>query len=81
MVMSVLMLFIVVGILMYANYRISSIYKIPGYRVLYGVKNGILFQNIYGGYPFLIGTLLTSFIALIISCSFFLCYFHLFGRV
>ena len=67
--MSILLLLIVLGIL--ATLILESLPSIKslGIGYLWG-KVWDPVQNIYGAYPFLIGTLLTSFIALIISIPF-----------
>ena len=67
--MSVILLLIVLGIL--ATLIVQSIPSIKslGIKFLWG-KVWDPVNNIYGAYPFLIGTLLTSFTALIISIPF-----------
>src|ERR1700743_349131 len=67
--MSILLLLIILGVL--ATLIIESLPSIKalGIGYLWG-KVWDPVQNIYGAYPFLIGTLLTSFIALIISVPF-----------
>ncbi|MGZ3755482.1 MAG: phosphate ABC transporter permease subunit PstC [Mucilaginibacter sp.] len=67
--MSVLLLLIVLGILVTLIVRSLPSIKSLGIGYLWGrVWDPV--QNVYGAYPFLIGTLLTSFIALIISIPF-----------
>jgi phosphate transport system permease protein len=68
-VMSVLMLVLVTGILITLIVESMPSIKSLGIGFLWG-KVWDPVQNIYGAYPFLIGTLLTSFIALIISIPF-----------
>jgi len=67
--MSVLLVLIILGVL--ATLILESLPSIKslGIGYLWG-KVWDPVQNIYGAYPFLIGTLLTSFIALIISIPF-----------
>lgn len=67
--MSVILVLIIVGI--FATLVLESMPSIKslGIGYLWG-KVWDPVQNIYGAYPFLIGTLLTSFIALIISIPF-----------
>jgi phosphate transport system permease protein len=67
--MSVLLVLIILGVL--ATLIVESLpsMKSLGIGYLWG-KVWDPVQNIYGAYPFLIGTLLTSFIALIISIPF-----------
>lgn len=67
--MSVLMLAIVIGILVTLIKESMPSIKSLGIGFLWG-KVWDPVQNIYGAYPFLVGTLLTSFIALIISIPF-----------
>ena len=67
--MSVLMLLLIVGILITLIIESLPSIKSLGIGFLWG-KVWDPVQNIYGAYPFLIGTLLTSFIALIISIPF-----------
>jgi phosphate transport system permease protein len=68
-IMSVLMLFLVVGILITLIMQSMPSIKSLGIGFLWG-KIWDPVSNIYGAYPFLIGTLLTSFTALIISIPF-----------
>ncbi|WP_428330143.1 phosphate ABC transporter permease subunit PstC [Mucilaginibacter sp.] len=68
-IMSALMLLIVTGILITLIWQSRESIKSLGIGFLWG-KVWDPVQNIYGAYPFLIGTLLTSFIALIISIPF-----------
>jgi len=67
--MSIILVLIIIGVL--ATLILESIPSIKslGIGYLWG-KVWDPVQNIYGAYPFLIGTLLTSFIALIISVPF-----------
>jgi phosphate transport system permease protein len=67
--MSVLLVLIILGVL--ATLILESMPSIQslGIRFLWG-KVWDPVNNVYGAYPFLIGTLLTSFIALIISIPF-----------
>jgi len=67
--MSIIMLLLVVGILITLIIESLPSIKSLGIGFLWG-KVWDPVQNIYGAYPFLIGTLLTSFIALIISIPF-----------
>ena len=68
-IMSVLLVIIVVGILVTLIIQSIPSIKSLGAGFLWG-KVWDPVQNIYGAYPFLIGTLLTSFTALIISIPF-----------
>lgn len=68
-VMSILLLLLVIGILLTLIVESLPSIKALGIGYLWG-KVWDPVQNIYGAYPFLIGTLLTSFIALIISLPF-----------
>src|SRR5476651_867728 len=68
-IMSAILLIIVVGILITLIMQSMPSIKSLGFGYLWG-KVWDPVQNIYGAYPFLIGTLLTSFIALIISIPF-----------
>src|SRR5476651_2182595 len=68
-IMSAILLIIVVGILITLIMQSMPSIKSLGIGYLWG-KVWDPVQNIYGAYPFLIGTLLTSFIALIISIPF-----------
>jgi phosphate transport system permease protein len=67
--MSVILMLIILGV--FATLIIESLpsIKVLGFSYLWG-KVWDPVQNIYGAYPFLVGTLLTSFIALIISIPF-----------
>ena len=67
--MSVLLLLIILGVLTTLIMESMPSIKSLGIGYLWG-KVWDPVQNIYGAYPFLIGTLLTSFIALIISIPF-----------
>ncbi len=67
--MSILLLLIVLGVLITLIMESMPSIKSLGISYLWG-KVWDPVQNIYGAYPFLIGTLLTSFIALIISVPF-----------
>ena len=66
---SAFMVIIVVGILVTLIFKSWPTIKLLGIGYLWG-KVWDPVSNIYGAYPFLIGTLLTSFIALIISVPF-----------
>ncbi|MDF2433207.1 MAG: phosphate transport system permease protein [Mucilaginibacter sp.] len=68
-IMSVLILVLVIGILITLIIESLPSIKSLGIKFLWG-KIWDPVQNVYGAYPFLIGTLLTSFIALIISIPF-----------
>lgn len=68
-VMSILLLILVVGVLITLIIESIPSIKTLGFSYLWG-KVWDPVQNIYGAYPFLIGTLLTSFVALIISIPF-----------
>jgi phosphate transport system permease protein len=68
-VMSALLIITVVGILITLIMQSMPSIKSLGIKFLWG-KIWDPVSNIYGAYPFLIGTLLTSFIALIISIPF-----------
>ena len=68
-VMSVVLLILVVGILITLIVQSLPSIKALGLGYLWG-KVWDPVNNIYGAYPFLIGTLLTSFTALIISIPF-----------
>lgn len=68
-VLSALMVVLVLGILLTLIINSMPSIKSLGISYLWG-KVWDPVQNIYGAYPFLIGTLLTSFIALIISIPF-----------
>jgi len=67
--MSILLVLIILGILTTLIMESMPSIKSLGIGYLWG-KVWDPVQNIYGAYPFLIGTLLTSFIALIISIPF-----------
>ena len=67
--MSILLLILVIGVLITLIVESLPSIKALGIGYLWG-KVWDPVQNIYGAYPFLIGTLLTSFIALIISIPF-----------
>ena len=67
--MSVLLLLIVLGVFVTLVIESMPSIKALGIGYLWG-KVWDPVQNIYGAYPFLLGTLLTSFIALIISIPF-----------
>jgi phosphate transport system permease protein len=69
MIMSIVLLVLVVGILITLIWQSMPSIKALGIKFLWG-KVWDPVQNIYGAYPFLIGTLLTSFTALIISIPF-----------
>src|SRR5476651_2058671 len=68
-IMSAILLIIVVGILITLIMQSVPSIKASGFGFLWG-KVWDPVQNIYGAYPFLLGTLLTSFIALTISIPF-----------
>jgi phosphate transport system permease protein len=68
-IMSIVMLILVVGILVTLIIQSIPSIKTLGLSFLWG-KVWDPVQNIYGAYPFLMGTLLTSFTALIISIPF-----------
>ncbi|MFI5140628.1 MAG: phosphate ABC transporter permease subunit PstC [Sphingobacteriales bacterium] len=68
-VMSVILLIIVAGTLVTLIMQSMPSIKSLGIKYLWG-KVWDPVNNIYGAYPFLMGTLLTSFIALIISIPF-----------
>lgn len=67
--MSILLLILVIGVLITLIVESIPSIKALGISYLWG-KVWDPVQNIYGAYPFLIGTLLTSFVALIISIPF-----------
>src|SRR5437899_2191742 len=67
--MGVLLVLIVIGILITLIKESIPSVKSSGFGYLWS-KVWDPVQNIYGAYPFLIGTLLTSFIALILSIPF-----------
>ncbi|MDB5030517.1 phosphate ABC transporter permease subunit PstC [Mucilaginibacter sp.] len=67
--MSILLVLIILGVLATLIIESMPSIKALGFGYLWG-KVWDPVQNIYGAYPFLIGTLLTSFIALIISVPF-----------
>ncbi|MEO6976872.1 MAG: hypothetical protein ABI113_00795, partial [Mucilaginibacter sp.] len=67
--MGVVLVLIVVGILITLIKESIPSVKASGFGYLWS-KVWDPVQNIYGAYPFLIGTLLTSFIALILSIPF-----------
>src|SRR5476651_2626180 len=67
--MSAILLLIVLGILVTLIMQSVPSIKASGFGFLWG-KVWDPVQNIYGAYPFLLGTLLTSFIALTISIPF-----------
>src|SRR5260221_1868577 len=69
MIMSIILLVLVVGILITLILQSMPSIKALGIKFLWG-KIWDPVNNIYGAYPFLIGTLLTSFTALIISIPF-----------
>src|ERR1700742_3298550 len=68
-IMSIILLLIVLGVLVTLIVESWTSIKLLGIGYLWG-KVWDPVSNIYGAYPFLIGTLLTSFIALIISIPF-----------
>ncbi|HEY4322768.1 MAG TPA: phosphate ABC transporter permease subunit PstC [Mucilaginibacter sp.] len=68
-VMSVILLLLVVGVLITLIIQSMPTIKALGIKFLWG-KVWDPVNNIYGAYPFLIGTLLTSFTALILSIPF-----------
>jgi len=68
-VMSAILVLIVIGVLITLIFKSWPTIKTLGIGFLWG-KVWDPVGNIYGAYPFLIGTLLTSFIALIISVPF-----------
>src|ERR1700744_2978835 len=67
--MGIILVLVVIGILITLIVESMPSIKSLGIGYLWG-KVWDPVQNIYGAYPFLIGTLLTSFIALIISIPF-----------
>src|SRR6201996_9183671 len=67
--MSILLVLIILGVLATLILESMPSIKALGIGFLWG-KIWDPVQNIYGAYPFLIGTLLTSFVALIISIPF-----------
>jgi len=67
--MSIILVLIIVGVLVTLIVQSMPSIKALGIGYLWG-KVWDPVQNIYGAYPFLVGTLLTSFIALIISVPF-----------
>jgi phosphate transport system permease protein len=67
--MSVLLVIIILGVLATLILESMPSIKALGIGFLWG-KIWDPVQNVYGAYPFLVGTLLTSFIALIISIPF-----------
>jgi len=67
--MSVFLVLIIIGVLITLIVESLPSIKSSGIKYLWG-KVWDPVQNIYGAYPFLVGTLLTSFIALIISIPF-----------
>lgn len=67
--MSVILVILILGILLTLIVQSVPSMKSLGVKFLWG-KVWDPVQNIYGAFPFLIGTLLTSFIALIISLPF-----------
>ena len=67
--MSILLVLIILGVLATLILESMPSIKALGIGFLWG-KIWDPVQNIYGAYPFLVGTLLTSFIALIISIPF-----------
>src|SRR5277367_5682266 len=67
--MSIIMLLLVAGILVTLTVQSMPSIKSLGIGYLWG-KVWDPVNNVYGAYPFLIGTLLTSFTALIISVPF-----------
>ncbi|WP_216848896.1 phosphate ABC transporter permease subunit PstC [Pedobacter sp. L105] len=69
MTMSVILVVLILGILITLIMQSVPSMKALGISYLWG-KVWDPVQNIYGAFPFLIGTLLTSFIALIISLPF-----------
>src|ERR1700748_3856387 len=69
MAMSIVLILIILGILTTLIIESWTSIKLLGIGYLWG-KVWDPVSNIYGAYPFLIGTLLTSFIALIISIPF-----------
>ena len=68
-IMSIILLLIVLGVLVTLIVESWTSIKLLGIGYLWG-KVWDPVSNIYGAYPFLIGTLLTSFIALILSIPF-----------
>jgi phosphate transport system permease protein len=68
-IMSAILVLLIIGILITLIVQSMPSIKSLGIGFLWG-KVWDPVQNIYGAYPFLIGTLLTSFIALIISIPF-----------
>ncbi|HEY0244082.1 MAG TPA: phosphate ABC transporter permease subunit PstC [Mucilaginibacter sp.] len=67
--MSIILVLIIIGVLITLILESMPSIKSLGIGYLWG-KVWDPVQNIYGAYPFLVGTLLTSFIALIISVPF-----------
>jgi len=68
-VMALAMLVLVVGVMLTLVVQSIPSIKLLGVKYLWG-KVWDPVQDIYGAYPFLLGTLLTSFLALIISIPF-----------
>src|SRR5476651_1845862 len=67
--MSAILLVLVIGILITLIIQSMPSIKALGIKYLWG-KVWDPVNNVYGAYPFLVGTLLTSFIALVISIPF-----------
>src|SRR5579871_2700855 len=68
-IMGLLMIILVIGIFLTLIVESMPSIKALGAKYLWG-KTWDPVQDIYGAYPFLLGTLLTSFVALIISIPF-----------
>jgi phosphate transport system permease protein len=69
MIMAVLMVLLVLGVLLTLIVQSLPSIKALGAKYLWG-KTWDPVQDVYGAWPFLLGTLLTSFLALIISIPF-----------
>ena len=69
MMIAIVMLVLVLGIMLTLSVESIPSFKSLGIKYLWG-KTWDPVNNVYGAYPFLVGTLLTSFIALIISIPF-----------
>ena len=66
---AIVMLVLVLGIMLTLTLESIPSFKSLGIKYLWG-KTWDHVNNVYGAYPFLVGTLLTSFLALIISIPF-----------
>jgi len=69
MMIAIVMLVLVLGIMLTLSVESIPSFKSLGIKYLWG-KTWDPVNNVYGAYPFLVGTLLTSFLALIISIPF-----------